>query len=120
LKKFLTLSNPKIKSNISKREKDFKALPVQDPEFQVSERIDEINRETENCLLVNPSESILGLSAVRIGTMGKTISAQVIRDEGQIIPTHLIGPFIRIHTRRRVVVFINGDKIVHPCSCACQ
>jgi len=57
----------KIKSNISKREKDFKALPVQDPEFQVSERIDEINRETENCLLVNPSESILGLSAVRIG-----------------------------------------------------
>lgn len=57
----------KIKSTISKREKDFKALPVQDPEVQVSERIDEINRETENCLLVNPSESILGLSAVRIG-----------------------------------------------------
>ena len=56
----------KIKSNISKREKDFKALPA-DPEIQVSERIDEINRETENCLLVNPSESILGLSAVRIG-----------------------------------------------------
>jgi arylsulfatase A-like enzyme len=23
-------------------------------------------------------------------------------------------------TRMRVVVFINGDKIVHPCSCACQ
>jgi len=57
----------KIKSSISKREKDFKALPVQDPEVQVSERIDEINRETENCLLINPSESILGLSAVRIG-----------------------------------------------------
>jgi len=57
----------KIKSNISKREKDFKALPVQDPEILVSERIDEIIRETENCLLVNPSESILGLSAVRIG-----------------------------------------------------
>ncbi|MGB8934848.1 MAG: hypothetical protein WCC17_07060 [Candidatus Nitrosopolaris sp.] len=57
----------KIKSNISKREKDFKSLPVQDPEIQVSERIDEIKRETENCLLVNPSESILGLSAVRIG-----------------------------------------------------
>ncbi len=57
----------KIKSNISKKEKDFKALPVQDPEIQVSERIDEINRETENCLLVNPSESILGLSAVIIG-----------------------------------------------------
>jgi hypothetical protein len=57
----------KIKSSISKREKDFKALPFQDPEVQVSERIDEINRETENCLLVNPSESILGLSAVRIG-----------------------------------------------------
>jgi len=57
----------KIKSNISKRENDFEALPVQDPEIQVSERIDEINRETENCLLVNPSESILGLSAVRIG-----------------------------------------------------
>jgi hypothetical protein len=56
----------KIKSNISKREKDF-TLPVQDPEIQVSERIDEINRETENCLLVNPSESILGPSAVRIG-----------------------------------------------------
>jgi hypothetical protein len=48
----------KIKSNISLREKDFKALPVQDPEIQVSERIDEIIRETENCLLVNPSESI--------------------------------------------------------------
>lgn len=57
----------KIKSNISKKEKDFKTLPVQDLEVQVSERIDEINRETENCLLVNPSESILGLSAVRIG-----------------------------------------------------
>lgn len=41
----------KIKSNISKREKDFKVLPVQDPEIQVSERIDEIIRETENCLL---------------------------------------------------------------------
>ncbi len=57
----------KINSNISKREKDFEALPVQDPEIQVSERIDEIIGETENCLLVNPSESILGLSAVRIG-----------------------------------------------------
>ena len=57
----------KIKSTISKREKDFKALLVQDPQVQISERIDEINRETENCLLVNPSESILGLSAVRIG-----------------------------------------------------
>jgi hypothetical protein len=57
----------KIKYNISKREKDFKTLPVHVPEIQVSERIDEINRETENCLLVNPSESILGLSAVRIG-----------------------------------------------------
>jgi hypothetical protein len=57
----------KIKSNISKREKDFKASLARDPEVQVSERIDEITRETENCLLVNPSESILGLSAVRIG-----------------------------------------------------
>jgi hypothetical protein len=57
----------KIKSNISQREKDFTASPFQDPEIQVSERIDEITRETENCLLVNPSESILGLSAVRIG-----------------------------------------------------
>ncbi len=57
----------KIKSTILKRAKDFKALLVQDPQVQVSERIDEINRETENCLLINPSESILGLSAVRIG-----------------------------------------------------
>jgi hypothetical protein len=57
----------KIKSNISRKEKDFKALPVQDLEVQLSERIDEINRETENCLRVNPSESILGLSAARIG-----------------------------------------------------
>jgi len=57
----------KIKSTLSTRKKDFKVLPVQDPEFQVSERTNEINRETENCLLVNPSESILGLSAVRIG-----------------------------------------------------
>jgi hypothetical protein len=57
----------KIKSSISKREKDFEALRDQGPEFQVSERTDEIIRETENCLLVNPSESILGLSAVRIG-----------------------------------------------------
>jgi hypothetical protein len=43
-----------------------KSLLVQDPNVQVSERIDEINRETENCL-VNPSECVLGLSAVRIG-----------------------------------------------------
>ena len=33
----------------------------------MSERTDEIIRETENCVLVNPSEGILGLSAVRIG-----------------------------------------------------
>ena len=57
----------KIKSGISKREKDFKALHVQHSEFQVTERTDEIIRETENCLLVNPSESILGLSAVSVG-----------------------------------------------------
>ena len=74
----------KIKSNISKREKDFKALPVQDPEIQVSERIDEIIRETENCLLVNPSESILGLSAVRIG-----LESLIITKIGDKIRQHI-------------------------------
>ena len=74
----------KIRSNISKREKDFKALPVQDPEIQVSERIDEIIRETENCLLVNPSESVLGLSAVRIG-----LESLIITKIGDKIRQHI-------------------------------
>jgi len=74
----------KIKSNISKREKDFKVLPVQDPEIQVSERIDEIIRETENCLLVNPSESILGLPAVRIG-----LESLIITKIGDKIRQHI-------------------------------
>ena len=74
----------KTKSNISKREKDFKALPVQDPEFQVSERANEIIRETENCLLVNPSESILGLSAVSIG-----LESLIIIQIGDKIKQHI-------------------------------
>ena len=73
-----------VKSNISKREKDFKALPVRDPEIQVSERIEEIIRETENCLLVNPSESMLGLSAVRIG-----LESLIIIEIGDKIRQHV-------------------------------
>ena len=57
----------KISSNLSVREQDFKPPYIEDRERQVSERISQINTEAENCLLlVNPIESILGFSAVRI------------------------------------------------------
>jgi hypothetical protein len=56
-----------INSNISVREEDFRPPYIEDPELQVSERISQINREAENCLLlVNRTESMLGFSAVRI------------------------------------------------------
>jgi hypothetical protein len=55
-----------IKSNITIKENDFTKPLVTDPENTVSERISRLDRETENCLLANPSESILGFSAVRI------------------------------------------------------
>lgn len=56
-----------IQSSISIKEKDFTIPKIIDPEITVSERLGELYKETENCLFANPSESILGFSAVRIG-----------------------------------------------------
>jgi hypothetical protein len=56
----------KLKSYIGIRGTDFIKPPVADPEITVSERISLLQRETENCLLINPEKSILGFSAVRI------------------------------------------------------
>ncbi|MGA7367813.1 MAG: hypothetical protein WBX01_01700 [Nitrososphaeraceae archaeon] len=55
-----------IKFSISVKEKDFTKPMIADPEVTVSERLSQLSREIENCLLANPSESILGFSAVRI------------------------------------------------------
>jgi hypothetical protein len=55
-----------IQSNIDIKEKDFRKPLIADPEITVSERISRLDGETENCLLINPKESILGFSAVRI------------------------------------------------------
>jgi hypothetical protein len=57
----------KITSSMSVREENFRPPYVDDPELKVSERISQIYREAENCLLlVNRTESMLGFSAVRI------------------------------------------------------
>jgi hypothetical protein len=55
-----------IKSNISVKEKDFRKPLITDPEITVSERIGHLDKETENCLLINPEKSILGFAAVRM------------------------------------------------------
>jgi hypothetical protein len=55
-----------VQSNIAVKEKDFKKPLIADPEITVSERISRLDRETENCLVINPEESVLGFSAVRI------------------------------------------------------
>lgn len=55
-----------IQSNIRVKEKDFRKPLIADPEITVSERISRLDRETENCLLINPEKSTLGFSAVRI------------------------------------------------------
>lgn len=56
----------RIESNISVKEKDFTRPLIADPEITVSERLSRLTQEMENCLLVNPSESILGFAAVRL------------------------------------------------------
>jgi hypothetical protein len=56
-----------IRSSISTKEKDFIIPKIADPEITVSERLNQLYIETENCLFANPPESILGFSAVRIG-----------------------------------------------------
>jgi hypothetical protein len=55
-----------IKSNISIKEKDFIKPNILDPETRMSERISNLNKETGNCLLINPEKSILGFAAVRM------------------------------------------------------
>jgi hypothetical protein len=80
----------RIKSGISVKEENFRPPYVQDPELQVSERVSQINREAENCLLlVNPSKSMLGFSAVRIALesyiivkLGDKIRQQARKEKG--------------------------------------
>jgi hypothetical protein len=55
----------KIQANIGMKERDFRKPLIADPEITVSERISLLDREIENCLLINPEKSILGFSAVR-------------------------------------------------------
>jgi hypothetical protein len=55
-----------IESNINIKEEDFMKPLIPDPEITVSERIGNLDRETENCLLMNPEKSILGFAAVRM------------------------------------------------------
>jgi hypothetical protein len=55
-----------IESNISLQDKDFTRPLIADPEITVSERLSRLTQELENCLLANPSESILGFAAVRM------------------------------------------------------
>ena len=45
---------------------DFTKPLIPDPEITVSERISNLDLETENCLLINPEKSILGFAAVRM------------------------------------------------------
>jgi hypothetical protein len=59
-------SYEEIESNIRIKETDFIKPYIADPEITVSERINLLDRETENCLLINPEKSIIGFSAVRI------------------------------------------------------
>jgi hypothetical protein len=55
-----------IQANIGIKEKDFRNPFSADPETTVSERIINLDKETENCLLINPEKSILGFAAVRM------------------------------------------------------
>jgi hypothetical protein len=79
-----------ITSNISLREEDFRPPNLNDIELKFSERISQIYREAENCLLlVNHTQSMLGFSAVRtvmesyiIIKLGDKIRQQIRKDKG--------------------------------------
>ena len=55
-----------IESSIRLQDKDFTRPLIADPEITVSERLSRLTQELENCLLANPTESILGFAAVRM------------------------------------------------------